>query len=60
MDWLIRKTDPEPSIIFNVGSSNPCPAGRFGVGIIHSTDFKSLTVETSMAWPALVDVGSIF
>ena len=23
MDWLIRKTDPEAAIIFNVGSSNP-------------------------------------
>src|SRR6478752_7762936 len=23
MDWLIRKTDPEAAIVFNVGSSNP-------------------------------------
>lgn len=58
MDWLIRKTEPGGNNNFQRGLFESC-SGNFGVGAIPSTDFNSPSGETSMASPALVDVGSV-
>src|SRR5579864_5093633 len=59
MDWLIRKPSPEGRNYFQREvSSESCP-GRLGVVTIPTTALRSPTGGTSMASPALVDVGSI-